>query len=125
LDTDRAPSQWAITNERLKGLLLDRQARVTFLAAENSQAEPSSEAESAAGRLSVLPKRWIVERTFAWIGRCRRRNYETTTQSSEALTDLIVIYLDGVQFGPYHVICAVGVDTQGEKHVLGFREGAT
>lgn len=39
--------------------------------------------------------------------------------------DLIVIYLDGVQFGPYHVICAVGVDTQGEKHVLGFREGAT
>ena len=21
----------------------------------------------------VLPKRWIVERTFAWLGRCRRR----------------------------------------------------
>jgi putative transposase len=39
--------------------------------------------------------------------------------------DLLVIYLDGVQFGPYHVICAVGVDAQGEKHVLGFREGAT
>jgi putative transposase len=40
-------------------------------------------------------------------------------------TDLVVIYLDGVQFGPYHVICAVGVDTQGHKHVLGFRDGAT
>lgn len=39
--------------------------------------------------------------------------------------DLLVIYLDGVQFGPYHVICAVGVDGQGHKHVLGFREGAT
>lgn len=39
--------------------------------------------------------------------------------------DLLVIYLDGVQFGPYHVICAVGVDTQGEKQVLGFREGAS
>lgn len=39
--------------------------------------------------------------------------------------DLLVIYLDGVQFGPYHVICAVGVDDQGHKHVLGFREGAT
>jgi transposase-like protein len=39
--------------------------------------------------------------------------------------DLLVIYLDGVQFGPYHVICAVGVDAQGHKHVLGFREGAT
>jgi transposase len=25
-----------------------------------------------AGRFVVLPKRWIVERTFAWLGRCRR-----------------------------------------------------
>lgn len=40
-------------------------------------------------------------------------------------TELLAIYLDGIQFGPYHVICAVGVDVQGEKHVLGFREGAT
>ena len=40
-------------------------------------------------------------------------------------TDLLVIYVDGVQFGPYHVICAVGVDATGQKHVLGFREGAT
>ena len=39
--------------------------------------------------------------------------------------DLLVIYLDGVQFGPYHVICAVGVDADGHKHVLGFRAGAT
>jgi transposase-like protein len=39
--------------------------------------------------------------------------------------DLLVIYLDGVQFGPYHVICAVGVDAEGHKRVLGFREGAT
>jgi transposase-like protein len=39
--------------------------------------------------------------------------------------DLLVIYVDGVQFGPYHVICAVGVDERGHKHVLGFREGAT
>jgi len=40
-------------------------------------------------------------------------------------TDMLVVYLDGVQFGPYHVICAVGVDSQGHKRVLGFREGAT
>lgn len=39
--------------------------------------------------------------------------------------DLLVIYLDGVQFGSFHVICAVGVDEAGHKHVLGFREGAT
>ena len=39
--------------------------------------------------------------------------------------DLLVVYVDGLQFGPYHVICAVGVDSSGHKHVLGFREGAT
>ena len=25
-----------------------------------------------AQRFVVLPKRWIIERTFAWLGRCRR-----------------------------------------------------
>lgn len=40
-------------------------------------------------------------------------------------TNILVIYVDGLQFGPYHVICAVGVDENGHKHVLGFREGAT
>jgi transposase-like protein len=40
-------------------------------------------------------------------------------------TDILVVYVDGLQFGKYHVICAVGVDAGGHKHVLGFREGAT
>jgi transposase-like protein len=39
--------------------------------------------------------------------------------------ELLVIYIDGLQFGNYHVIAAVGVDTDGRKHVLGLREGAT
>jgi transposase-like protein len=39
--------------------------------------------------------------------------------------DLLVIYLDGVQFGQYHVLAAVGVDAGGYKHVLGLREGAS
>jgi len=35
----------------------------------------------------VLPKRWIVERTFGWLGRYRRlsRDFEHTVQSSEAM----------------------------------------
>jgi transposase-like protein len=39
--------------------------------------------------------------------------------------DLLVIYLDGIQFGDHHVLGAVGVDGEGEKHVLGVREGAS
>lgn len=35
----------------------------------------------------VLPKRWVVERTFAWLARYRRhsKDYERTTESSEAM----------------------------------------
>ena len=33
--------------------------------------------------------------------------------------DLLVVYLDGIQFGAYHVLAAVGVDTEGKKPVLG------
>ena len=39
--------------------------------------------------------------------------------------DLLVIYPDGIQFGDYHVLGAVGVDVEGKKHVLGVREGAS
>lgn len=39
--------------------------------------------------------------------------------------DLLVIYLDGIQLGAHHVLAAVGVDTDGKKHVLGMRQGAS
>jgi transposase-like protein len=39
--------------------------------------------------------------------------------------DLLAIWIDGIQLGVYHVICAAGVDVKGNKHVLGLREGAT
>lgn len=39
--------------------------------------------------------------------------------------DLLVIYIDGLCKGDYHVIAAVGVDAEGNKHVLGLREGAS
>ena len=39
--------------------------------------------------------------------------------------DLLVIYIDGMQFGEHHIISAVGVDGSGHKHVLGIQQGAT
>lgn len=39
--------------------------------------------------------------------------------------ELLIMYIDGVRFGQHHVIVVVGVDREGNKHVVGIREGAT
>lgn len=43
----------------------------------------------------LLPKRWIVERTFGWLNRCRRlsKDYEELTQTSETFVYLAMIRL--------------------------------
>lgn len=43
----------------------------------------------------VLPKRWIVERTFAWLGRCRRlaRDWENFNRKALAFLRLASIRL--------------------------------
>ena len=45
-------------------------------------------------KVSALPRRWVVERTFAWLGRNRRlaKDFETTIASSETW-----LYLASVQ----------------------------
>jgi putative transposase len=43
----------------------------------------------------VLPRRWVVERTLAWLSACRRlsKDYEATTTSSEAMIRIALIRL--------------------------------
>jgi putative transposase len=43
----------------------------------------------------VLPRRWVVERTFAWLGRCRRlaKDWEKSLESSTAWTLIASIRL--------------------------------
>jgi putative transposase len=47
------------------------------------------------GKFVVLPKRWIVERTFAWLGKYRRlsKDYETLTDSSQCMICIAMINL--------------------------------
>lgn len=44
---------------------------------------------------AVLPRRWVVERTFGWLGRYRRlsKDYETKTINSETMIYIAMINL--------------------------------
>jgi len=61
-----------------------------------------------------------------------RQMIEASESEVEALlgrrfdeVNLLIIYIDGMQFGDHVMIGAVGVDAEGHKHVLAIREGAS
>ena len=47
----------------------------------------------ASHQFEVLPRRWVVERTLAWLGRCRRlsKDYEALTDTTEAWLHIAAI----------------------------------
>lgn len=47
------------------------------------------------GGFDVLPRRWVVERTFSWVGKFRRlsKDYEASPVTSEALIYTAMSYL--------------------------------
>jgi transposase-like protein len=53
-----------------------------------------------------------------------QRVRELFTRSLQEL-ELAVLMIDGVNVGGHMVVIALGIDTQGVKHILGLRQGAT
>lgn len=61
-----------------------------------------------------------------------RQAIEASAEQLQALrekrwdsTGILVLYIDGQRFGDHHVLSAVGVDSEGRKHILGIHAGAT
>ena len=52
-----------------------------------------SERDPSMKGFQLLPRRWVIERTFAWFGNARRlsKDYEYHLQSREAMIDATTI----------------------------------
>jgi putative transposase len=87
--------------ERIKGSVHNRWCRLKLIWADGAYTHITATVKKLFGwtleivrrpddlkGFIVLPHRWIVERTFGWLGRYRRlaRDFEHTVSSSEAMT---------------------------------------
>lgn len=73
---------------RLKGVCADAGYRKTFKDfVENVLQKVVEISERIAPGWAILPKRWVVERTFAWLNSYRRlsKDYEISIKSAENL----------------------------------------
>jgi len=74
----------------------------------------------------LLPLLEMVEQAEAAVSReCIEASVEALRTLAERRLDILVVYLDGQQFGSHHVLTALGVDAEGRKHVLSLAEGAS
>ncbi|MBU6261331.1 MAG: IS256 family transposase [Burkholderiales bacterium] len=65
---------------------------------------------------SAVSRRFVAlsqQQLDEWLGR------------SLAELDMVVVMIDGIYFGDRVILVALGIDAQGNKHVLGLREGST
>src|SRR5437667_865524 len=61
--------------------------------------------------------RQAIEASVEQLQQCQERRWEGV--------EILVMYIDGQRFAEHHVISAVGVDAEGQKHILGIEPGAT
>ena len=82
---------------------------------EYEEVLPEMAETAGVSRSSV--SRQAIEGSVEQLRRLRERRWEQA--------DLLVLYIDGQRFGAHHVISAVGINSAGEKQVLGIELGAT
>ena len=93
--------------DRIKHNLHNRGCRLTLIGADGAYTSIVEKVRQPFGwtleivkrsddmkRFQVLPRRWVVERTFGWLGRYRRlaRDDEHTTLSSGTMVDVASIH---------------------------------
>jgi putative transposase len=83
--------------------------------ARSLEALPEEFAVRGVGK-SAVSERFVVG--------TQRRLFELMRRDLSGL-ELVGLMIDGVHFAEHVVLAAVGIDTSGQKHVLGLREGAT
>jgi transposase-like protein len=76
----------------------------------------------AEGQVSIATSRASVSRRF--VARTTAQ-VEAFLGQSLAKRDIVVVMMDGTHVGDHVLVVAIGIDSEGEKHVLGVREGTT
>jgi transposase-like protein len=105
-----AMRQEATTGQRMLEILLNGVSTRRYERVIPAMAETVGVSRSAVSREAI-------EASEAELKRLLERRFDEV--------DLLVIYLDGMHFGDQCVLAAIGVDSQGSKHVLALKEGAT
>lgn len=105
-----AMRQEATTGQRMLEILLNGVSTRRYERVIPEMAETVGVSRSAVSREAI-------EASEAALKRLLERRFDEV--------DLLVIYLDGMHFGDQCVLAAIGVDSQGAKHVLALKEGAT
>jgi putative transposase len=76
---------------------------------------PPSECSRCASK-SAVSRRWVA---------LTQAQLDEWLSCSLKELDLPVVMIDGIHFGERVILVALGIDAQGNKHVLGLREGST
>jgi transposase len=67
----------------------------------------------------VLPRRWVVERTFGWLTRSRRlaRDYERKTEHAEAMIKVAMIRLMAARLTGHHIEPHGPIETEAARRL--------